>query len=685
MTQIPKVKISAERPGNIFRRNDPLALKVSINDRFTEDLAAQLVVRDAIGHETYQHTSALNVVPTTQPVPPLKPSRPNNIAPVQLQTRLLLPPLPPGWYQATLVITTHGQPVGQPEVLAFIVLADDAPLAPPDDRFGLVATSLPFEAWNQLPHVLPLLGAGRVKLAVWSKSAGVESLDAASFDQILLRLAELRITPTACLLDPPPDVSRHTKSGGWPELLKANPDDWKPQLSYLIARHAAQINRWQIGADSSESFATQKDMRDVYASVYAEFAKLVQKPDLAMPWPAWYEFDGNIPATVALSLPPSILPAQLPLYMQDMKGREGHNLSLSLQWLDTSQYGRDVQIRDLAQRVIYALSASVQRIDLPLPFTTQRTDDGEITTQPAELAIIIRTLFTTLSNTTFKGKVPLAEGVEAFLFDRDGQGIIALWNTGSTGATKSLALHLGQKPLQIDLWGNVTPLLRPRDDAGKVQLTVGPTPIFLIDIDGPLAQLRASIAFSHPLIESTFQPHSEKIRFTNSFQQPISGTFKLKAPAGWTLTPPNFTFNLNPGETFERNLTVQFPYNTLAGPKTIDAEFALQADRPIALTIPVSLTLGLSDIGMQSLALRDGKDVVVQQIITNYGDKPADYTAFAMFPNQARQERLVTALAPGRTTIKRYKFLNASPASTVKLGLREIDGIRILNDQIQVQ
>jgi hypothetical protein len=80
--------------------------------------------------------------------------------------------------------------------------------------------------------------------------------------------------------------------------------------------------------------------------VYAEFASLVLMPDLAMPWPAWYEMDGRLPATVALSVPPSVLPHQLPLYMQDINNHVGHNLSWTFEALEAKQYGREGQIRD---------------------------------------------------------------------------------------------------------------------------------------------------------------------------------------------------------------------------------------------------------------------------------------------------------------------------------------------------
>jgi hypothetical protein len=242
----------------------------------------------------------------------------------------------------------------------------------------------------------------------------------------------------------------------------------------------------------------------------------------------------------------------------------------------------------------------------------------------------------------------------------------------------------------LDLWGNATPLRRPADPAaqsGEVELTVGPMPIFLLDIDGPLAQLRASVAIDRPLIESSFMSHTRRIRFTNPYPQAISGTLKLKAPAGWTLNPPTFTFSANPGETFQRELSIEFPYNSYAGPRTIEAQFNLQADRLTALVVPITLTLGLSDVGMQTLAFHDGKDVLVQQIITNYGDKKIDYMAFAIFPSQARQERLVTNLEPGRMTIKIYRFakVRMDQKTKVRAGIKELNGTRILNEEVEIQ
>ena len=57
---------------------------------------------------------------------------------------------------------------------------------------------------------------------------------------------------------------------------------------------------------------------------------------------------------------------------------------------------------------------------------------------------------------------------------------------------------------------------------------------------------------------------------------------------------------------FTRDVTIEFPYNSYAGTKTIDAEFNVQAGSTASFSVPVALKLGLSDVGMQTLALRDG-------------------------------------------------------------------------------
>ncbi len=670
--QVPQVFLSTDQPGNLFPRSASPQIRVLVNDRFTDDLAAQLRVCDAEGRCVYQHSGSLENART--------------LGDGEKEFVLTIPALPAGWYRAQLAMTSQKVPLGT-QTLDFVVLADEGTITPPDPRFGLIATKLPFAGWSELPQLLPYLAAARVKLGVWSDQGDVQQVDSAGFDDLLEKLTAIGITPTACLLQPPPSLLAGG-TGGWKQLMLMPSQLWRDRLAYMVARHANHLDRWQLGEDGSDAFVTDPAMREIYRTIYKEFTDLVQHPDLAMPWPAWYDLEGQLPATVALSVPATVLPSQLPLYISDLGNRSDHHLSLSLQTLDETAYGRPMRMRDLAQRVIYALSAGAQRIDLPLPFAVSQVN-GRWTRQPSEDFLMMRTLLTTLSGAAYVGRVPIAEGVEAFLFERNGEGILALWDRDSGQAKRTLTLNLGKNPRRVDLWGNCTPLLADAQQRqqGQVSFELGPMPFFLLDIDGRMAQLRSSVALDRPLVESSFQAHSRKIRFVNPYRQALAGTLRLRAPSGWLLSPPTFSFTLNPGETFQRDITLEFPYNSFAGSKTIDAEFSLQLEQPVQFTVPIQLRLGLSDVGMQTLALRDGDDVLVQQVISNYGDKPISYSAFAVFPGQARQERLVTDLEPGRSIIKRYRFVKVrwDADAKVRAGVKELNGTRILNDELAVQ
>ena len=274
-----------------------------------------------------------------------------------------------------------------------------------------------------------------------------------------------------------------------------------------------------------------------------------------------------------------------------------------------------------------------------------------------------------------------------------------LWNKNDIDPPQNVSVSLGDHAMQMDLWGIITTLARPaindddegaahkRGATGLVQLKVGSMPTLVIGIDIEMGRLRSSVSFDRPLLESTFQSHTRHIRLTNPYNQPIGGTLKLHAPPGWNMIPTSFDFTLNAGQNFDRELTVEFPYNSIAGPHQINVEMDVQADRHLHFTEPLTMTLGLSDVGTRCMAFRDGADVVVQQIITNYGDQPITYSAFASCPGHPRIERLVTSLNAGQTSIKKYRFnkLPPGPSPKIKVGLKEVEGSRILNDEVEIK
>lgn len=669
--EVPKLTIACDRPGNLFQRSDQVALHVNVEDRLTDDLVGRLTVTGGDGKLAFQRSGAMGLQPA-------------GVGQVPAAT-ILIPPLPAGWYHASLSLTSRDLAVGETS-LDFVQLPDDIAQLPPDPRFGVIATDLSPAAWAQLPAILANVGAQRVKLSVWGNGGDVEAMPGGEFSKLLENLREAGIAPTACLSVPPPKVAELIGGADWAKLPAARPETWQPALSLLVARYAGYLDRWQIGSDEqAQQFVGIPAMRAAYDSVFDRFAGLVHSPDVAMPWPAWFELPAKRPATIALAVSPDVLPSQIPLYVDDLV-KQKQPLSLTLWPLPKAKYGRDPARRDLVQRVAYSMAAGANRIDLPLPFSV-REIDGQTVSMPDESLLTLRTILRTLGNAKSRGQVPIDPDVDAFLFDRNGEGVLLLWNKSASGPDKTIPVVLGNQPRVVDLAGNVSPILQPKDADGTTDISVGPTPMFLIGIDAKLAMLRTSFSFDNPLIESAFQAHVRRLRFTNSYAVPITGHLRLTGPAGWSVVPQMPQFSLAPGETYDAPVNIEFPYSSFAGQKNIVCSIDMQADSQVNFKVPVPLRLGLGDVGLETIARREGDDVIVQQMITNYSAKPIDYTAFVVVPGQARQERLVTALKAGATIIKKYRFaaVDFTRFEKIRSGVHETDGMRVLNDEVEVK
>lgn len=676
ITQVPDVQISTDRDTNVFYAGEPINVRLRLYDQLTTDLTAELRVFDIDDRPVFQRTGGISFTSSDH----------DN----ELLSTISLPTLPPGWYRAMLSMRSGDAKISDHE-LRFVQLGDPPGASAPDVRFGVTANSLAPEAWPILPQAMDQLGAGRLKLAVWTDRYAIDSDRAADFDNLLYKLHGRGVGFTACLSGLPPEIAKRVGSRNWKDLLNVAPERWQPQLAYLVSSHANHLTQWQLLDDEqAETMVQDREMRNVYDRLLEEFEQLIDEPDLAMPWPAWVELEGRLPPTISLSVPGEVLPEQLPLYIADLRRQKSQTVSLSLRPIDRAKYGRAAQERDLALRIAYAFAGGADRIDLPL-LLRAKVQRNRTIAEPDPLFTIQRTVTTQFSGARCLGKVPIAEGVDAILFDRGGEGIMLVWAQGEvTDKTmRRIPLALGRNPTRVELTGESSPIARAKSDKRRpddYELVVGTRPIIVRDIDPALLMLRAAVRFENPLLESSSRTHGRTLVIHNTFDTPISGAVRLVGPPGWKFSMRSSSFALNPGEVFSEPVTIEFPLNSTAGQKTIVADLTVEGREDYRLGVPVPLTIGLSDVGLQTVALRVGDTVVVQQMITNYGAQPINYTAFASMPGQSRQERIVNNLGAGMTVIKKYRFNQpALTATKLRSGVREFEGKRMLNEEVEIQ
>ncbi|MEL7239163.1 MAG: hypothetical protein AAGK78_09890, partial [Planctomycetota bacterium] len=420
-----------------------------------------------------------------------------------------------------------------------------------------------------------------------------------------------------------------------------------------------------------------------------------------------------------LRVPADVAPNQIPLYVDEILRNPlaaERELSLSLGLLDGYLYGIDRQQSDLAKRLTWTLASGVDRVTLPMPFepvASPMPGGGSKTQQPTQAYLTMRTLMQQLAGKRFRGRLPAPEGVRAFLFapdnsiytaDRGSQlrtGVVVVWSENKPGDVELPITFAAGDELggaMLSLAGQRSPLSQTGAQRmrGMVRVPVGEQPILITGVETGLTRLRQLVRLDDAFLESRFEPQSRTLVFENPYDRPIAGRLAIRPPEGWTMTlGGENTFVLQPGERLERPVEISFPYNSFSGRQVAQVDLRLAvggtADREEGgrlMRVPLALELGLADISMQSLAWRDGRDVVVQQTISNYAETPVSFSSYVMLPGFPRQDRLVTDLPPGGQATRLFRIENAASvtrqAAKIRSGLRELEGQRILNQSIEL-
>jgi hypothetical protein len=262
-----------------------------------------------------------------------------------------------------------------------------------------------------------------------------------------------------------------------------------------------------------------------------------------------------------------------------------------------------------------------------------------------------------------------------------------VWNEAAGNPVVELDMFIGPSPVAIDIYGNRRPLQR---SAGKQQLVVTQSPQFIDGIDMRLARLRAGFRLDPEFVVSTHARHEHALTLANPYPRTIAGRVHITGPERWDIQPRIHNFSIPAGQQVKLPVSFSFPINEIAGPKQMTAQMELEADERYTLDLSAPLTVGLQNVHLQANATieagaGDG-DVVVTLLVSNTGDADQSFYAFALAPGAARQERIISPLKAGQSTIKRFRFPAAAvtlSGQEIRVGLRQTDGPAVLNHVVQ--
>ncbi|MGL4511768.1 MAG: hypothetical protein ACRCT8_01645 [Lacipirellulaceae bacterium] len=559
-----------------------------------------------------------------------------------------------------------------------------------------------------LQDLLPLAGVSLVKLPVWYRPEDEKRGD--DIVRFAEQLAARDIEAVGVLQDPTeleenPLVTRGTAP--IEGLISAGEEHWQPMIEHIITKLSLRIHYWQLGRDYDTSFVGYANLVERMQQVRNAMFRFGQDVRLGIGWrwdhavewderPSWdFEQMSAKRGLTAAQLDKHLTQSPAPsserwVFVEPPDNPDGASDG-ALDELERHQS----RVRDFVEQIVVAKVHGVNAIFVADPFsgvadpTAGRCGVMNVDGSPGELLLPWRTCARLLGGARYLGQMTLPGGSKNWLFKRaDGQVVMVLWNDDP----RVERLYLGDHVRVVNVWGKTA---EPRDANGLQSIDVGRMPQFVVGLHDAITAWRMTVAFEESTVPSVFGvAHANKVQFTNTFGQGVSGTAQVFIPNRfaelsdavtgadsdeWRLEPRTFRWKLRPGEAhgaaFEATLN-----NASFGDQPVRVDFVVGADREYRFSVWRTLSVGQGDLDLRVEAELDEEGrLLVHQRLRALSGPPADFRCqlYAVGNHRKRAQVFQLGADIDKQTYV-YQDGSAMIGTELKLKIEELEGRRVL-------
>ena len=414
--QLPRVLLKTSKTANVFESTENPCIKVELQSAGILDYRADMVVRDRNEKEIFHEAWVLSGVEGEVKV-----------------NEFYMGKLPAGLYKAQLKIYSSDYLVAVRE-MTFACLG---PLQTGNLEggydFGILAVDEYSGDIDELIELSKNLQAKIVKMPVWRSvdSRCPSILTVKEFDKRLIELEESRIRLVATFDKVSSEVSSTLDMVGNTllDVLSQNSKVWQDEIEFILARYALQIPFWQIGPDKAETMQWDPRVKAVAQKLRTEFDKVVRNTKLNVPLEANFDvsFQDVGTRSVTMFVPNSIVPDKIPDYIHNYHNNGLTDVWVTIEPLSEDVYYKDDVLVDFARRLFYAVKTDCEAVFIPHPWKLQEVNAIE-GIEVDEKFLVFRTVSDLLSGAVFLGEFEIEHGVPAMIFDRNGQGVMVVWD-----------------------------------------------------------------------------------------------------------------------------------------------------------------------------------------------------------------------------------------------------------------
>jgi len=677
--QLPKVILRTSKKSNVFDAAEKAQVEVEVEGVGALEYQARVTVHNAWGKPILDEQWVL--------------------AGVEGQVKIRsfdFRKLPAGIYYTRLNILASGTLVASRE-LTFAQLASlYETTASSGTGFGVMMMDPSAGDMDTGIELTEMLNAKLLKLPVWWRShRGGAIFSEPDFDKKLVALHKGHIEVVATFDEVPDEMALRMDPSQRTllDVLSQSVDVWRPQVAGVLAQYARQVPFWQIGADSIDRQQWDPRIQSVVKTVRKEFDELVSGTVLAVPVSGMVEVSQEQISTshISLGLPATIVPQQIPAYLEDFRRQGMEHIWASIKPLDGDIYDRENMLIDFAKRIVYARKGQAEAIFIEHPWT-QRQYNARDLTEPTELFVIFRAMADQLGGTRYIGQFNIAPDIPALIFDRNGIGTIFTWNSHydsyGNNQPQEVELYLGDQSVLLDIFGNRQEMTL---ENGVAKLRLTNWPMMLSNVNTNLAALRASLQLTPAVIDASLSRQQLTLKFSNPFDIPVMGRLRFITDSGytknWSVDPLLSDFVLQPHQQHQEEITLRFPSTELGGEKILEMFFDVDADRSYRIRAFVPFEIRLSGVEVNLFTRRvNTNDLLLQQVVTNESEEQISLRSFVDLPDLDHLERAIPDLQPAATVTKSYLLRNVNKwlGQYIRIGLYDPKGASRINYQIEI-
>ena len=380
-----------------------------------------------------------------------------------------LPPQKSGFYRVRSTLESDGMVILEKET-SFAVM-DLVETYREHGEFGWSVASgikgMSSEWSSKLAEISKEAGINWLKYPLWQSVYGEDIQLPAHISKMFDELLHYKVTPIGLLNNPPKELRKKFADDwiGISEIFTMPPSFWRPSLDPVIARFSSNVRHWQLGSDVDGSFVGLSSLGETQFNVKREFDQIGRDTRIGIPW------NWNTPLPSQEELPQGFLSIRS---NKRLSGPELINKLLASQrsgmtrWVmlkplpkprlseheNKEDFARKSEERgaDLVKRMVAAKIGGAEAIFAFDVFDEQYgllNKNGS----PTLLFLPWRTTALALQGTEFLGSFNMPSGSRNFVFAREGEVVMIIWNDDTSASETVEEIYLGQKVTATDVWG----------------------------------------------------------------------------------------------------------------------------------------------------------------------------------------------------------------------------------------